>query len=146
MSEARSVRPFRAIGYATIAALLIASSLLPARAQNIPGVLAAQSSTETGVTIKVTPKTIGPSVGHWEFSVVLDSHSADLTDDLVQSARLTTDEGHSFEPRSWTGAAPGGHHREGILIFDAPTPRPSSIELKIVRRGESAPRTFRWQL
>jgi hypothetical protein len=94
----------------------------------------------------VTPKAIDPSDNRWEFTVVLDTHSAELADDLVQSARLTTDDGRSFEPAGWTGAAPGGHHREGILVFDAPAPRPSSIELKIVRPGESAPRTFRWQL
>lgn len=146
MSQARSVRPFMAVGWAAISALLIASSLLPARAQTTPGVLAAQSSTELGVTIKVTPKAIGPSGSQWEFSVVLDTHSAELTDDLVQSARLTTEDGRSFEPTSWTGAAPGGHHREGTLAFHAPTQRPSAIELKIVRPGESAPRTFRWQL
>lgn len=98
MSQARSVRPFMAVGWAAISALLIASSLLPARAQTTPGVLAAQSSTELGVTIKVTPKAIGPSGSQWEFSVVLDTHSAELTDDLVQSARLTTEDGRSFEP------------------------------------------------
>lgn len=146
MSQARSARSFGAVGWATIAALLIASSFLPAGAQTTAGVLAAQSSTELGVVIKVTPKAIGPSDRQWEFSVVLDTHSAELSDDLARSARLVTEDGRSFEPTSWTGAAPGGHHREGILVFDAPTPRPSAIELRIVRPGESAPRTFRWQL
>lgn len=146
MFQARIGRPFMAVGWATIAAFLIASSLLPARGQTVPGVPAEQSSIDRGVTVKVTPKAIGPSDNRWEFTVVLDTHSAELADDLVQSARLTTDDGRSFEPAGWTGAAPGGHHREGILVFDAPAPRPSSIELKIVRPGESTPRTFRWQL
>jgi hypothetical protein len=76
---------------------------------------------------------------------VLDTHSADLSDDLVQSASLTTDDGRTLKPVRWTGAAPGGHHREGVLAFDVPTPRPALIELRIMRPGESAARTFRWR-
>jgi len=128
------------------AALVLAASPLAAMAQATPGAPATQSSVDRGVTIKVTPKAIGASDTRWEFSVVLDTHSADLNDDLVQGASLTTDDGRTLKPSGWTGAAPGGHHREGVLAFDVPTPRPASIELRIVRPGESAARTFRWQL
>ena len=107
---------------------------------------AAQSSSEQGVTVKVTAKSIGLPAGQWEFAVVLDTHSADLSDDLAQSAILTTDDGRTFKPAGWLGAPPGGHHREGVLAFDVPAPRPGAIELRIDRPGESAPRTFRWQL
>jgi len=133
-------------GMAVTAAFLLAASPLPTMAQATPGAPTALSTADGGVTVKVTPKAIGPSDSRWEFSVVLDTHSADLSDDLVQSASLTTDDGRTFKPSSWTGAAPGGHHREGVLAFDAPAPRPASIELRIVRPGESAPRTFQWQL
>lgn len=140
--------PFRAgiTGWAIAAVLVLAALPLAAVAQATPGTPATQSSVEQGVTIKVTPKAIGASDSRWEFSVVLDTHSGDLSDDLVQSASLTTDDGRSFKPANWSGAAPGGHHREGVLAFDVPTPRPASIELRIVRPGESAARTFRWQL
>jgi hypothetical protein len=133
-------------GWTTAAAMVLAASPLAAMAQATPAAPATQSSVDRGVTIKVTPKAIGPSDSRWEFGVVLDTHSADLSDDLVQSASLTTDDGRTLKPASWAGAAPGGHHREGVLAFDAPTPRPASIELTIVRPGESAPRTYRWQL
>jgi len=52
----------------------------------------------------------------------------------------------TLKPVSWTGAAVGGHHREGVLAFDVPAPRPGAIELRIDRPGESVPRIFRWQL
>lgn len=133
-------------GCAIGAALMLAGAPLAAIAQATPAALATQSSVDKGVTVKVTPKAIGAADSRWEFSVVLDTHSADINDDLVQSASLTTDNGRTLEPASWTGAGPGGHHREGVLAFDVPAPRPASIELRIVRPGESAPRTFRWQL
>lgn len=137
------------LGSATIAvafALMFAAAPSAAIAQSTATPLTTQSSTERGVTVKVTPKAIGASDKRWEFSVVLETHSAELNDDLTQSATLTTDDGRTLKPATWTGAAPGGHHRAGVLAFDAPAPRPASIELRIVRPGESAPRTFRWRL
>lgn len=131
---------------AAATALALAGAPSPASAQPTAAPPGVQSSSERGVTVKVTPKTIGMAGKRWEFSIVLETHSADLGDDLVQSASLTTDDGRTLKPATWTGAAPGGHHREGVLAFDVPAPRPASIELKIVRPGESAPRTFRWRL
>lgn len=111
-----------------------------ARAQAQPP--ATQSSVDRGVTLKVTPKAIGPA-SELEFAVVLDTHSADLDDDLVKSAVLLVD-GKELRPVSWTGAGPGGHHREGVLKFPIPPQAPQAIELRIQRTGESAARVFRW--
>jgi hypothetical protein len=105
-----------------------------------------QSSSERGVTIKVTPKAVVADEPRWLFGVVLDTHSGDLSDDLVKAATLVTSDGRELKPTGWTGAAPGGHHREGVLEFSVPAPWPSAIELKLERSGESAPRVFRWQL
>ncbi len=116
-----------------------------ALAQAGTNAMATQSSSERGVTVKVTPTLMGSSDSRWKFAIVLDTHSADLSDDLTQSATLTTDDGRALKPVNWVGAAPGGHHREGVLAFDVPAPRPSAVELRIVRPGESAPRIFRWQ-
>ena len=107
---------------------------------------ATQSSSDQGVTVQVTLKSAVSAGNRWEFAVVFDTHSADLSDDLAQSASLTTNDGRTLKPVSWTGAPAGGHHREGVLAFEVPAPRPSTIELRIARQGESAPRTFRWQL
>ncbi len=132
-------------GAIALTGLVLATAPRGAMAQAGPEGIAAQSTSDRGVTIKVTPKSIGTPDSRWEFMVVLDTHSADLSDELTQSATLTTDEGRTFKPVSWEGAPPGGHHREGVLAFEVPAPRPGVIELRIARPGESAPRIFRWQ-
>lgn len=128
------------------AGLLMATAPWMALAQTNLEASATQSSSVQGVTVKVTAKSIGLPDSQWEFAVVLDTHSAELSDDLSQSATLTTDDGRTFKPTGWLGAPPGGHHREGVLSFNVPAPRPGAIELRIDRPGESAPRSFRWQL
>ena len=129
-----------------LAGLLMVTAPCVAWAQTPLAASTERSSSERGVTVKVSAKSVGQPGSPWEFAVVLDTHSADLSDDLAQSATLTTDDGRTFKPTGWLGAPPGGHHREGVLVFDVPTPRPGVIELRIDRPGESAPRTFRWQL
>lgn len=128
------------------AGLLMSTAPWVAWAQASLDATATQSSSEQGVTVKVTAKSIGLPGSQWEFAVVLDTHSADLSDDLSRSATLTTDDGRTFKPAGWLGTPPGGHHREGVLAFDVPAPRPVAIELRIDRTGEAAPRVFRWQL
>jgi hypothetical protein len=129
-----------------VAGAVLAAAPSAAQDQASPNAMATQTSSDRGVTLKVTPKSIASSGNRWEFSIVLDTHSADLVDDLTQSATLTTGDGRTFKPVSWLGAAPGGHHREGVLAFDVLAPGPGAIELRIDRPGEPAPRTFRWQL
>lgn len=129
-----------------LAGLLMVAAPWVVWAQTNPAATAEQSSSEQGVTVKVSAKSIGVAGSPWEFVVALDTHSADLSDDLVQSATLTTDDGRTFKPTGWLGAPPGGHHREGVLAFDVPAPRPAAVELRIHRPGEAAPRSFRWQL
>jgi hypothetical protein len=130
-----------------VAALALAAPPFAALAQTAAAnAMPTLTSVERGVTVKVTPKAVGAGDSRWEFSLVFDTHSADLSDDVKAVTVLTTADGRTLQPVAWTGAPPGGHHREGVLAFDAPAPRPASIELKINRPGESAPRVFRWQL
>jgi hypothetical protein len=139
-------RRWLAVASMAAAGLLMSTAPWVAWAQTSLDATATQSSSEHGVTVKVTAKSIGLPGSQWEFAVVLDTHSADLSDDLSQSATLTTDDGRTFKPTGWLGAPPGGHHREGVLAFDVPAPRPGGIELRINRTGEAAPRVFRWPL
>jgi len=127
-----------AIGFVSVPSML--------SAQTGPAAMATQSSTDRGVTVKVTPKSIGSAAGLWEFTVVFDTHNADIDDDLTQSANLVTDDGRTLKLLGWNGAAPGGHHREGVLSFEVPAPSPRGIELRIARPGEAVARSFRWQL
>lgn len=138
------MRCWLALG-AVSAALALMATPWAARAETGSDATATLSSSDRGVTVKVTPKSVGSPDGRWEFAIVLDTHSADLGDDLTQSATLSTDDGRTIKPLAWTGAPPGGHHRSGVLSFEVPPPRPKTIELSIVRPGEDSPRTFRWQ-
>ena len=104
-----------------------------------------RTSIERGVTVKVTPKLTASTSSEREFAVVLDTHSEDLGDDLLKTAVLIVDN-RELRPTSWTGAGPGGHHREGTLKFDVGQPDSSTIELRIQRAGETGARVFRWEL
>jgi uncharacterized membrane protein YtjA (UPF0391 family) len=105
--------------------------------------LSAQSSSAAGVTVKATPRAL--SGGAWEFDIVFDTHTQELSDDLVKSASLVAD-GKSTAPTAWQGDPPGGHHRKGVLKFNANAAKPQAIELSITRPGEPKPRSFRWKL
>lgn len=132
----------RSLKQAVLTCLLAAAVLVPAAAAE----LATEKSSDRGVTVAVTPQNLSGDAKTWDFKIVLDTHSADLSDDLVKSAILLDGTGARHVPIGWEGAAPGGHHREGVLRFKPVSSQPQTIELQITRPGESAPRSFRWQL
>ena len=123
-------------------ACVAAAVICPAAAAE----LGVQKSSDRGVTVVVTPQNVSASTTSWDFKIALDTHSADLSDDLLKSAVLMDDTGAKYAPVAWDGAGPGGHHREGVLRFNAISPQPNAIELQIERPGEPKPRSFRWQL
>jgi len=125
-----------------LASLFAVSAAIPAKAAE----LGTQKSSERGVTVAVTPQNVSADAKTWDFKIVLDTHSGDLSDDLVKSTVLLDGTGAQHAPVGWDGAAPGGHHREGVLRFKPVTPQPTVIELRITRPGEPSPRSFRWQL
>jgi hypothetical protein len=108
--------------------------------------LAPQKSSLGGVTVAVTPVDVGSGAKVWTFKVVLDTHSQELSDDLVKTSVLADGRGREAKPLAWEGAGPGGHHRQGLLKFAAFEPLPGALELRIQRPGEAKPRTFRWEV
>jgi hypothetical protein len=135
----------RRLGISCFLALaVICPALLPRPAMAQGTALAAQSTAVKGVTVKVTPTNVAADAATWVFAVALDTHSQDLSDDLMTSTVLVTDDGRELQPSGWKGPGGGGHHREGTLEFAAPRPAPRAIELKIRRAGESEARSFRW--
>jgi len=120
-------------------ALLALSAGAPAA-----GNLAPQSSSQSGVTVKVTPQSLAGA--EWAFEMVFDTHSQDLKDDPQKSAVLVVDGGAPLAASDWKGDAPGGHHRKGTLRFKAPAGSAANVELRLNRPGEPAPRVFRWKL
>ncbi len=96
------------------------------------------------VTVKVTPVEFGKDFQTWKFRLVFDTHAGSLDDDLLQVATLGDDQGNPYRPTAWEGPGPGGHHREGVLVFEAINPTPSSVEFKIKNVGGIPERSFKW--
>ena len=70
------------IGACILAATLVIVCVpLAALAQTSADASSTRSSSDRGVTIKVTLKSLGSIDNHWEFIVVLDTHSADISED-----------------------------------------------------------------
>jgi hypothetical protein len=122
--------------------LLAATVVFPAAAAD----LGTEKSSDRGVTVAVTPQDLSGGAKTWDFKIVLDTHTQDLSDDLTQTAVLLDEAGRKHVPVAWVGAGPGGHHREGVLKFKPIAPAPTAIELQIQRAGEATPRSFRWRL
>ena len=125
---------------------LVALAALVASGAAGGGGVETRTSSAAGVSVKVTPKDVAPGSATWAFAVVLDTHSRDLSDDLVKDSVLLDARGARYAPIAWEGAPPGGHHREGLLRFKGLGPAPGAFELQIRRPGESAARVFRWNL
>jgi hypothetical protein len=106
-----------------------------------------QKSVVNGVTIAVTAGNLGPEASVWDFAVVMRaSDNRVLSDDLVKNAVLVDARGKQHKVLVWEGAAAEPQHRAGVLKFIAVSPRPDSVELRIVRAGEKKPRLFSWLL
>ncbi|MDP3947441.1 MAG: hypothetical protein Q8Q41_01975, partial [bacterium] len=82
---------------------------------------------QPSVTIAVTPVEFGGDVKTWRFTVVLDTHLGSLDEDPTQIAMLMDDKGNTYQPTAWEGQGPGGHHREGVLVFNANNPVPAYV-------------------
>lgn len=106
---------------------------------------APQISNERGVKVTATPQKILGEARTWDFQLVLETHTQDLSDDLAKSALLIAD-GKQYMPLGWEGAPPGGHHRKGLLRFRAIVPQPRAMELQIRLAGDASPRSFKWLL
>ena len=96
------------------------------------------------VSVKVTPQALSGT--QWKFQIVFDAHSGSLDDDPLQVSVLVDDKGNTNQPTVWDGQGPGGHHREGVLIFNVSNPALSFITLKIRNVGGVPDRSFKWNI
>lgn len=108
--------------------------------------LETKENTEGPVSVAVTPRSLENGSSAWSFDITLNTHSEELSEDLVAVSELVDDQGKSYRPTSWEGAPPGGHHREGTLKFNPISPKPKSLELKIKNAGGIPERSFKWDL
>lgn len=135
----------RVLNFLLPAALAFSVALLAAPRAGAAA-LASQSSDAGGVTVMVKPVELSAGAPAWRFEVSLNTHSAELSDDLARTAKLVDAGGKQHPALAWEGDPPGGHHRKGTLRFEPLRPLPAAVELRMQRPGEAAPRTFRWKL
>lgn len=102
-------------------------------------------SAEGEVTVKITPLELSSKASEWRFEVGINTHSLELSQNLVDVAVLVDGQGKEYRPINWQGPGPGGHHREGILTFKPIVPTPKSVELKILNIGAPV-RGFVWDI
>lgn len=105
-----------------------------------------QSDEQGEVIVTVTPGNVSSKAETWSFDVLLDTHSVELNEDMVSVAVLTDNNGEQYRATGWRGDGPGGHHREGTLLFKPITPMPTLLTLKLSNLGGIGERTFTWQI
>ena len=98
---------------------------------------------QAGVTVVVTPLELSNQSQEWRFEITMDTHSVALDQNLIESSLLVDGSGNEFKPIRWDGPV-GGHHREGILVFNPISPLPQLFELKITGINDAV-RKFTWQ-
>ena len=64
-----------------VAAMILVGTIVPSLGA---AELSTQRSTQRGVTVLVIPRTVARDTQAWEFKIVLDTHSQDLSDDLTK--------------------------------------------------------------
>lgn len=97
------------------------------------------------VSVEVAPEDLSPDAAVWNFKVILNTHSVELNEDMSASAVLTDEEGRGLGALAWEGDPPGGHHREGRLVFKSITPFPARLEVRIQNVGSIPLRIFEWE-
>lgn len=121
---------------ATLAACSSSSTSPPAAA-----VLPVRAIDAGAVEVKITPTELDSSGA--KFTIVLDTHSADLSLDLTTSSQLDVG-GTAWAVEGWSGDGPGGHHRTGQLQFTANGPAQGTATLRI--SGLPEPVEVTWEL
>jgi hypothetical protein len=99
---------------------------------------------QASVTVIITPIDISPQSKEWKFDVVINTHSVELDQDMTKVSILVDDNGKEYKPLRWEGGEAGGHHREGVLIFNEVASNIKSVELKISGIG-GVDRNFIWK-
>jgi hypothetical protein len=102
------------------------------------------------IVVEVTSVNPDAAATQLEFTVVLNTHSIDLSMDLAPLATITTDTGLSLDAQLWD-APLGGHHTSGRLVFPLGQEalpllnEASRLTLTIINL-DARSRVFEWEL
>jgi hypothetical protein len=121
----------------------------PAASTNAGSSSSAAFKTQTvdggSVSVAVTPQSLKLGAP-LEFDIAMNTHSVDLSNDMMKAVVLRDDAGKEYAPTAWDGPAAGGHHRSGKIEFAALTTSTRSIMLIVKNIAGVPERAFKWDL
>ena len=104
-----------------------------------------KSNKQNRVRVDVRPVQLLPGKPA-KFEIRMNTHSGDLSQDLVAACTLKDNSGREYHPTSWDGSPPGGHHRSGVLEFSELGEGAESITLVIREVANVPERVFNWSI
>lgn len=102
-----------------------------------------KSNKKNYVRVDVRPVQLFPGKPA-KFEIRMNTHSGDLSQDLIAVCSLKDSSGREYQPINWDGSPPGGHHRSGVLEFSELTEGAESITLVIREVANVPERVFNW--
>jgi hypothetical protein len=106
-----------------------------------------QVNDEAMVTVEVTPLNLADkSAATLNFTVVLNTHSVDLSYDYTSIASLNNDVGDKVQAIKWDGPTSGGHHVSGTLSFPALKNRGQTLTVSLSGIAGVPERKFTWKV
>lgn len=141
------------VGVAGVALLLAACGATPGTPERAsqPGVnavstmAAPQTNSAGNVTVQVIPRQL-KSGGPVIFEIVMDTHSVDLAGDMLALVELRDERGNALRPVAWDGTGGGGHHRAGMIRFDALPAGARTVSLVVKNIAGVTERVFAWDV
>ncbi len=118
-------------------------TIKPVTSSNVD--LQSLTDTKNGITVEVQPINIGNSKDT-DFFITLTTHQSSLDFDMAKVSVLEDNTGKVYYPIKWEGSSPGGHHRNGNLIFPSLDKEANYIKLKINNEAGISERIFEWKL
>ena len=104
-----------------------------------------QSNKQNSVRVDVQPVQLLPGKPA-KFEIRMNTHSGDLSQDMVAVCTLKDNSGREYRPTNWDGSPPGGHHRSGVLEFPEIGDAAKSITLVIREVADVPERVFNWSI
>lgn len=104
-----------------------------------------KSNKKNNVRVDVRPVQLLPGKPA-KFEIRMNTHSGDLSQDLVAVCLLKDNSGREYKATSWDGSPPGGHHRSGVLEFSELGEGAESITLVIRKVANVPERVFNWSI
>lgn len=130
-------RPLKAIGILFLAVVLGSATSAWAYEKSVHN--------GNGVHVIVKPTALASDKAV-TFDVRLNTHSVELDQDLIVVSELRDDKGRIYRPDQWKGSPPGGHHRNGTLIFPVLKESAKSVTLIIRDIADVPERVFTWKV